>query len=988
MKDLDLRGSTGVQVGDNTRMHLHVRGDRPAWWTRSAYIEQVRDIAPVTLQDREAELAELAAFCAGEDGCLWLRAGPWAGKSALLSTFVLNPPAGTEVVSFFVTARLAAQSDSVAFTESLLDQLAAIVGQSVPGHLGPAMRDAHRRALLRAAAEKLRDEGRRLVLVVDGLDEDRGARPGSGLSSVASLLPRFDHGTGLRVVVASRPYPELPEDVPDDHPLRAGCVIRVLEPSRHATEAGVLAGRELQHLLHGDQLGQDILGLITACGGALSLADLEELTGVPPYRLEGLLHGIFGRTVISRGQGDFLFAHETLRVTATRKFGAGLVAHRDRLHAWAGGYRARGWPEATPRYLLGAYPRMLAANGDAERLRDLAVDRARHDRMLTRFGGEADAYTEIELSENLFLDRPEIGEQALYELAVLSRYRNSLEARNRDLPESLPAVWALLGEYDRAEAIARSIPEPGTAVQALMGLAEVLSGSREAARAERMVAEARVMADEYAMDETGQARTALALGSPDAESLIRGLGNRDVRGWMLARLALAFAARGAAELAQALAGEAEQEAVTGAAVSVRIRTLTTLAEAAVALGEPDRARRLAVDAGALIGTAENLYLQAVGTSHLVAALAAIGEVDQAEQRARSIAPARPRASALAKVARAAADRDDPVRARRLAADAEVAARSATSVHLQVFRLTSLAESMAEAGEDALARRLIDRAEQLAGADDRHELVRPLLMIGELDRAERLLHALGGRLRKVTAALALVDARVAAGDPERARQLAEAAEGFAAAVTEPGPDLLALIHVAEAFAAVGENARAQRLIDDVVLALPELADDGWAAEVSTTLACTMAEFGEPERAEEFAYGLTDPGARSWVLADLAGNRAYSGDTERADRLVADAHRLAADVEVRYLQALIQSRLVVPIAACGDLPRALDIAFSIADPALRASALCVLAPLCEPADAARLIGEAFAAGSWTGPVSALATFYPSTAIRIAEEALTLP
>ena len=44
---------------------------------------------------RDAELAELARFCLAPDGCpyAWWRAGPWAGKSALLSTFVLRPPA-------------------------------------------------------------------------------------------------------------------------------------------------------------------------------------------------------------------------------------------------------------------------------------------------------------------------------------------------------------------------------------------------------------------------------------------------------------------------------------------------------------------------------------------------------------------------------------------------------------------------------------------------------------------------------------------------------------------------------------------------------------------------------------------------------------------------------------------------------------------------------------------------------------------------------
>ncbi len=72
----------------------------------TAYQAQVRDIAPDQLLDREEELDELVGFCAGDQPYAWWQAGPWAGKSALMAWFVLHPPAGVDVVSFFVTARL------------------------------------------------------------------------------------------------------------------------------------------------------------------------------------------------------------------------------------------------------------------------------------------------------------------------------------------------------------------------------------------------------------------------------------------------------------------------------------------------------------------------------------------------------------------------------------------------------------------------------------------------------------------------------------------------------------------------------------------------------------------------------------------------------------------------------------------------------------------------------------------------------------------
>ena len=154
-----------------------------------AYLEQVRRIAPPQLLGRGEELAELARFCLDEGAgpYSWWRAGPWAGKSALLSAFVLHAPDGVRIVSFFVTARLAAQDTREAFTEVLLAQLAAVLGQPVPAVLPEATREAYLLDLQSQAAAACQEEGRRLVLVVDGLDEDRGVTTGPDAHSIARL---------------------------------------------------------------------------------------------------------------------------------------------------------------------------------------------------------------------------------------------------------------------------------------------------------------------------------------------------------------------------------------------------------------------------------------------------------------------------------------------------------------------------------------------------------------------------------------------------------------------------------------------------------------------------------------------------------------------------------------------------------------------------------------------------------------------------------
>ncbi|MEY2233509.1 hypothetical protein, partial [Streptomyces sp. BF23-19] len=86
---LPLAGHSSEDGGSDKRDDSEAR--HPA--VRSDYLAQVRRIAPQQLLAREAELAELASFCTDPDSesYLWWRAQAWAGKSALLSTFVLDP---------------------------------------------------------------------------------------------------------------------------------------------------------------------------------------------------------------------------------------------------------------------------------------------------------------------------------------------------------------------------------------------------------------------------------------------------------------------------------------------------------------------------------------------------------------------------------------------------------------------------------------------------------------------------------------------------------------------------------------------------------------------------------------------------------------------------------------------------------------------------------------------------------------------------------
>jgi hypothetical protein len=572
----------------------------PTWWLRSWYAGQVGDIAPLQLLDRGGELEELAGWCAsGDEAYAWWQAGPRAGKSALMAWLVLHPPPGTWVVSFFVTARLAGQADSAAFTDALLDQLAALTGEQVPPVTSPTVRDGLRRQLLERSAAQAVKAGRRLILVVDGLDEDCGSLPGSRLASIAACLPKRPPGS-LRVLVAGRSDPPLPSDVDADHPLRS-CRVRRLDASPHAAQVTELAQRELDEILATDKtrhggLGYDVLGLVTASGGGLGHRDLQELTGRPAFEVDLLLRGVFGRTVAGCAVPDtaprgFLFTHETLREQAIDRLGPGILAgFATRLHAWAEGYRDRGWPVGTPAYLLRGYPRMLADAGDVGRLAALATDPARHQRMLDVTGGDAAALAEITAAHALVSASPSPDLLAALRLAW---HRDQLTDRNTNIPPEFPAVWETLGQPARAEALARSITDPDKCAKALASLAEAAARAGDLKRAGALADAAVEQAARAAGAPDWRARalasaaeaTAHAADLDRAEALARSIFPPDQQARALASLAEAAARAGDLSRAEALARSVNRP-------DEQARALASIADVA----EPARARSCIADA--------------------------------------------------------------------------------------------------------------------------------------------------------------------------------------------------------------------------------------------------------------------------------------------------------------------------------------------------------------------------------------------------------
>jgi hypothetical protein len=388
----------GLGVRDPRQLRRLPWRPEPPYW---ATVREIRRWTP-NLEDREDWLARIAEFATGTGDAfdlgsdfsayLWLVADPWAGKTALLAEAVHRFAAEVDVVAYFLIAR-ESNASRERFLAAVVPQIAWLLDEDVPAAIDIDVF----RGLWGRAADRAEMLGRPLLLVVDGLDED--LRPGQQRASVASALPTMSLGDYARVLVTSRPYPKLPDDV-FRHPLQSISPVP-LTPSVHAVELEDLAKRELDLLLKDNgapsTLAYQILGLLTAAAGALSADDLAEMVdNVHAWEVDAFVHEQAARSLRladSLGETRFTFAHETLRKLCQQHPRVGdAPAYRARLYDWADRWQAKCWPVSdeaaadTPRYLLDSYPASLS--GDLGRLAQLVSDIGWLDAAVVRLGVE------------------------------------------------------------------------------------------------------------------------------------------------------------------------------------------------------------------------------------------------------------------------------------------------------------------------------------------------------------------------------------------------------------------------------------------------------------------------------------------------------------------------------------------------------------------------------------------------------------------------
>lgn len=993
---------------------------------RSGYRQSVLRMAPDVLTGRRAELDELADFAVAPTGDTysWWCAPAWAGKTALLSAFVLNPPPQVRVVSFFVTTRYGGQADRFSFASALFEQLSDMLDVPVPDTLNDATREAQLWTMIERAAAQCQEQGRRLVLVVDGLDEDRGVTEGPDNHSIAALLPRRPP-YGMRVIVSGRPNPPLPDDVPDDHPIRDPAIVRLLDASPAAQVRRDDMTRELKFLLHGPDLGRDMLGLLTAAAGELSSRDLTELTGSAPWELNDHLRAVSGRSYRqqqARWRTDdtvYVLGHEQLQAAVVDAFGDQMSRFHDRLHQWAADYRDRGWPEDTPEYLLHGYFDMAAASGARDAVIACAGDRLRHARMLATTGGDSPALGEIDTASALLLTAKPSDYATMGWLAV---HRRELTDQNQDMPTRLPGLRARLGQDLRAETMALAITDRSDRDSALLDLIDLALGDEYLSYAKSLALRLTDQASQRAA--AAFARHFASTGATtEAIATARSITDASIRNEALSRIAVLLVDDACVQSVVALI--TDPQATTNCRIEIIGR-----------LSGPSRAAHLGAVMESLAkdpADRNENYRREKAMSRLAVTLARAGDHSTAERLVQSISLTSVRAEAVALMASATTD------AERAVGWAAASARMLPEIENDQARLRvmlTLARAVVLLPEGrAWATTLLEEAVQTIAAANYTEqmkdqeyaaVCRTYAELGDLEAAwalGRQIHHFGQQasalralairiaergdvLRAMAVAESIYDERLRAdaltevgialirsSHPDEAAAVADRAEALARSIIDVSDHSELLASLAGALHQTGQHEAAVRILDRAESLVCRPPTDwvtyNYEASALASLSAATATLEDPLRADRLAQRLNQICSNAqtiradyyaWDIASYVGTVATFGSIERAQQIIESL----AEEEQR-------TRSLVVLAECvarrGDPGAAIDIAEGIVFRWLRLQALNdVAAGLCEAglvADARSVFVHAYRIAAEeqkpTERVNALAVILP-TARRI--------
>ena len=468
---------------EEVRAGIQRLADRPAGASQTRavvadHLEVVRDLAPDPLEDREREIAELTAFVhGGPDAWYAMEAGMISGKTALMSSFTLNPPSDVHIVSFFIRRMGGDGNDWRSFSFVAGAQLAEILGDEYTEWVSePASQNTEFRQLLRRAATACQSDKnpRPLVLVIDGVDEDSYYEDpdAPGAKSILSLLPRH-LPEGVKLVTASRSNPRMPEDTV----CNASRVVVSLKPSPIAQEK--INQKDIETFFKSD-LAVDIGAFLAACGGSLTVDELRQLIArrrhvdnVPSRDVKACVDHSPGRMLmrVNVGFGDreipsYTLGHDAVLRAVLREISPDLFGEDNSVEdeawwaktreivlkpyieevcAWVSSCINNGWSHQTPLYLLSNQCVDVVCQHLNECIEGI-IDKGRYVEIARRYGTKSRVLRSIDEDCSKLLNSTSlpISEPLLAKLCEVSEERRKVAAASAFIPGTI-GVRASLG---------------------------------------------------------------------------------------------------------------------------------------------------------------------------------------------------------------------------------------------------------------------------------------------------------------------------------------------------------------------------------------------------------------------------------------------------------------------------------------------------------------------------------------------------------------
>jgi hypothetical protein len=929
-----------------------------------------RHLAPGVLIARDEDLTQLAAFVRSPERWRWVHGAPFAGKTALLAWFALHPPEGVDVAACFLR-RTTGQADAHYAVDVLTRQLAHI-GRRLDYRPAPylAQQVGDFTDYLEDAAAACRQQGRRLLLMVDGLDEDQTLEPGL---AVARWIPDAEtRPENTWVLVASRDGVHVP--LPDGHPLRAST--QLLTPSLAASEIEGLARDELAGTRRTGGVIYDLLGLLCAAFGGLTVSDFMELlqryrqTAISSVEITDTLEGSLARSVsaVADAAGPqepvWAFGHDALLDHARSLYARDLPYYYALLASWAEEYRQRGWPPATPQYLLRRYTGQLTSQAldpastpeqrhqASETLYKIVADPARNARLLQQSSNPAIPDQEITEAQRVLVAARDRGNtkaeaELTYRLALLALARRPLADTLDDVVALVAFVWAQAGRSYDAVAIAAGIEAPSQRARALAEVETILAGNPRTSslihpagqgigvpQARFRKQELGAMAVSMACDGHGDLAIRVADGMQDPEQRVMAQ----------AEVAVSLARAGYGHLIGDIAFGTEDP-------DQREQALGELAVSLVRAGYGDHARQIA-------SSIEDPWQRELALVEVAVSVTGAGLRGEAHQAASGIRGRLEHGWARGAVSLAQAGSSDD--ARRLASDIENPGQRARA-------LCMIAVSLARNGHG-------DQAVDIAGTIQ-HRRIRAIArarVAGILANAQLADQAASdavlvrdfGQRRLTLAEVAGILAWSGLSDhakravaaieypQEREQALATAqyieifhrqkdhASGDATGIEDHGPQPWAL---AEAVHDTTSERETDRTIGTAVITHPP----GSVAKGLAEAAAILADGGLVEEAVSIASRIVDTGLRARALADIAASLSPA-QARDANSIANQAEQTAAAIEDPAARARALAKVAASLADAGLPERAADLAAlaaqicaSFQDPAAWPKALAEMA-----------------------------------------------